>query len=214
MNSLKQMLLLVLLISSFVDPNATRAATLIGGVTVNDSLPQAQIPLKPMAEAKYDKTAPAPTCDCIGFDQNRVSIKLIDGNYKIVDADHWILDFANSPENAKQAFETIKAYQMNSICFAGRNSGKPMMYFLSNGQAPAGALKNEDAIPFDSTFVKAEQINGSWKLTCGNMWMEDFGAGTLAEKAAYDAAAQIRYFSFSRQCFVGRPGAAMTYYAK
>jgi len=170
--------------------------------------------MKPMGGAKYDKAQRLPARDCICFNQDRVSVKVIDGNYKIVDGDHWILDFANSADNAKLALETIQAYKMNEICFAGRNGAKPMMYFLSSGEAPSAALKNEDAIQFDTSLVKAEQINGTWKLTCGNMWMEDFGSGAQASNAAQDAAEQIKYYGFTRQCFVGRPGAPMTYYAK
>jgi hypothetical protein len=197
------------------------SATLFGGVTVNDDIPHQPVALKQMPPAKFDKATQevqaneAPQArDCICFNQNRVSVQQIDGHYKIVDGDHWILDFAESPENAKLALETIQTYRMNQICFTGRDGGRSMMYFLSNGEAPTGTIKNEDAIPFDSTLVKAEQVNGTWKLTCGQMWMEDFGAGQNAARAAKDAAEQLKYYGFTRQCFVGRPGAPMTYYVK
>lgn len=214
MNFAKGLNLVIALLSIQLSALPANSATLFGGVTVNDSLAQSDTQLKAMPNAKLDNTSQAPSRDCICFNQNRVSVKQIDGNYKIVDGDHWIIDFANSAENAKLALETIQTYGMNQICFTGRNSAKPMMYFLSSGEAPTGTMKNEDALPFDTGSIKAEQINGTWKLTCGNMWMEDFGSNQAAADAARDAAAEIKYYGFSRQCFIGRPGAAMTYYTK
>lgn len=190
--------------------------TLIGGVTVNDKLPVTSPgvskKLNPMSDAKYDKTtAQRPKCDCIGFDGNRVEAKQINGSWKVVDRDHWILDFAGNESNAQLSAKTIREYKMNEICFVGRNTGKPMMFFLSDGQAPQAKVEGEDAIQFDNSQVKAEEINGSWKLTCGTMWMKDFD--TNAE-AAKEAAEQVKYYGFTRQCFIGRPGAPMEYYAK
>lgn len=201
-------------ILTFMNASKSDAQMLVGGVTVNEKLPQAKSPelkkLNSMGDAKMDKI-PAPAGDCICFNQNRVEAKLVDGNWKVVDGDHWILDFNNNSANAQLAATTIRNYQMNEICFVGRNTGRPMMYFLSNGKAPQGKLEGEDAIPFDTTQVKAEEIDGHWKLTCGSLWMEDFGTNADCAKAA---AEQIKYYGFTRQCYIGRPGPLMEYFAK
>ncbi len=191
---------------------AAGAATLIGGVTVNDELPKTEVTLKKMSGEKSDKVAAEPKRDCICFDRQRVQAREVNGSWKIVDADHWILDFNTSSANAQLALETIQRYKMNQICFVGRDAGTPMMYFLSDGKAPEGDIgKGEDSLPLDPTKVKAEQINGRWKLTCGDEWMEDFAS---SEASARDAAEQIRTLGFTRQCFIGRPGASMRYFVK
>lgn len=191
----------IVLFSAMLAP-AVIVQTLYGGVTVNDSLQKASPKLKELSGAKYDKTAPAPKRDCVCFDRQRIEVKQIDGKWKIFDGEQWILDFNSGERNARMVADTIRSYKMNQICFVGRNTARPMMYFLSDGQAPEGKVAGEDAIPFDPRQVRAEQKNGSWKLTCGTMWMEDFGNNA---DAARDAAEQVKYYGFTRQCFIGRP---------
>ncbi|MBX9688609.1 MAG: hypothetical protein K2X27_18010 [Candidatus Obscuribacterales bacterium] len=193
----------------FLAANSASAETLLGGVSVNDALPRAELrSLSP----SLDKSIKTPLHqDCICFDRNRVEAKVIDGHWKIVDGDHWILDFASSGDAAATALNTIKTYKMNEICFVGRNAGVPMMYFLSDGQAPAGKIEGEDSIAFDNDSIKAELIDGRWKLTCGNMWMKDFGS---SKESAEEAVLELKYYGFKRQCFVGRPGAPMEYFAR
>lgn len=189
-----------------------QAQRLYGGVTVNESLASNQKSMKKMDGAKYDLSANTKVKrDCICFDRNRVELKQIDGRWKLIDGDHWILDFDANENNARQSLKVVQAYNLDEICFIGRNTARPMMYFLSDGQAPQGKLDGEDAISFDTKLVKAEEINGNWKLTCGNMWMEDFGQN---KECAQEAAETIKYHGFTKQCFVGRPGPPMEYFAK
>jgi Lysyl oxidase len=150
--------------------------------------------------------------DCLGFDPGNVQAVNIGGRWKVVDGSHWILDFGASQANAQKARDIIKHYGMNEICFVGRPSPtgqQLMMYFKVNGAAPAGAFPGEDAIPFNPANVVAQQAGGRWKVTEGSMWMLDFG---VSEANARKAAAIIREYGFSYQCFVGRPGAPMMYF--
>ncbi len=189
--------------------NQADAQTLIGGVTVNDSVPQAE--LKALSP-KIDEAKLPFKKDCICFDRNKIELKQIDGSWKLVEKDHWILDFAQRDDFASSSYKLIQDYKMDEICFVGRNTGKAMMYFLSDGQAPRGAgSQAEDLVSFDNGKIKAENIGGNWKVTCRDMWLQDFGK---SEADANDAAAVIKYYGFDRQCFVGRPGAPMEYYLK
>lgn len=192
---------------------AAAAAPLVGGVSYNDDLPRAE--LKTM-NAKLDTSAPKQ--DCICFNNNRVELKQIKGSWKLVDnKDNWILDFAQEREEGVQALQMVQNYNLNNICFTGRpfpngELGGRMMYFLSDGQAPQGPRKEgEDSLSFDNSLVKAEQLQGTWKVTCGDMWMLDFGSD---QAAAQNAADIIKYHGFTRQCYIGRPGPSMMYFVK
>ena len=194
---------------------ASMAEMLVGGVTVNDALLPSPQPnkLASMSGEKYDRAdSPAQKPqDCICFNRQAVEAKEINGSWKIVDGNHWILDFAANSAEAKMAEKTIRTYKMNEICFVGRGTARPMMFFLSDGAAPVGSVEGEDAISIDPGMVKAEQIKGSWKITCADNWMEDFAsdAGLAREGAGY-----IKQYGFTKHCYIGRPNAPMEYFAK
>ena len=152
--------------------------------------------------------------DCIGFNPANVQAKNIGGRWKVVDGDHWILDFNTKEAEAKKARDVIKFYGMTSICFVGRPSptGKQlMMYFKVGNKAPSGAFPGEDAIAFNNANVEAKKVSGTWKVVDGNMWMLDFGA---SEANARKAVWIIKKYGFNFQCFVGRPNAPMMYFRK
>lgn len=152
--------------------------------------------------------------DCVPFNPKTVAAKKIQGRWKVVDGDHWMMDFGSAQAEAKRAVKIIKHYKMNRICFVGRPSkdGKQlMMYFKINDQAPVGPFPGEDAIPFSASNVSALKISGRWKVVEGAMWMLDFGA---SEANARKAAWLIKKYGFTHQCFVGRPNAPMMYFRK
>ena len=106
------------------------------------------------------------------------------------------------------------AHFINNICFVGRpftDSKIKMMYFLADGQTPSGAYPGEDAISFDPNRVRAAEIDGRWKLVQDDMWMLDFGSN---KEQAVNAEQIVKYYGFTKQCFVGRPGPPMMYWRK
>lgn len=58
--------------------------------------------------------------DCISFNPNNIEVKEIGGRWKIVDGNHWIFDFDQNEEEAKQSFCTIKRYGFTKSCYVGR----------------------------------------------------------------------------------------------
>lgn len=75
--------------------------------------------------------APVGACvgeDCIGFNPAAITVKRVGGRWKIVEGEHWILDFGNKEDEAKSAFDIIQKYGFNKICFVGR-PGPSMSYF-------------------------------------------------------------------------------------
>jgi hypothetical protein len=66
--------------------------------------------------------------DSIGFNPSAVTVKKIQGRWKIVEGDHWILDFDQKEQEALKAFRVIQKYGFNRICFVGRPNAE-MIYF-------------------------------------------------------------------------------------
>lgn len=58
--------------------------------------------------------------DCIAFNPNTISVKQINGRWKIIDGSHYMFDFGNSKAEARQAFAMIKKYGFTKSCFVGR----------------------------------------------------------------------------------------------
>lgn len=66
--------------------------------------------------------------DAISFDPANIQAMYVNGRWKIVDGNHWIMDFDQSEAEARQAVSYILRYGFRSICFVGR-PGPAMTYF-------------------------------------------------------------------------------------
>ncbi len=56
-----------------------------------------------------------------------------------------------------------------------------------------------------------KEAGGNWKIVDGDHWMFDFGASKAEAESAHKI---IKYFGFTKTCYVGRPGPALTYLLK
>jgi hypothetical protein len=147
--------------------------------------------------------------DAIAFNPNKIQIKQISGRWKIVEGNHWILDFVDKVAEAKTSLAIIKKYNFNHICFVGRPDPS-MVYFKRDKQPePEPEPTKEDCIPFNYRNARVVNVKGSWKIVVGNMWLKDFGTN----KAEADKALRvIVYYRMNSQCFVGRPDPSLEYY--
>jgi hypothetical protein len=146
--------------------------------------------------------------DCISFNYQNAEVKKIDGRWKIVVGDMWLLDFGSSETEANKALSIIKHYHMNEQCFVGRPDPS-MEYFLVDGQAPSGTFSGEDCISFDPVKIEVKKIDGSWKIVENNLWILDFGD---REGEARKALKIIVEYGFDYICYVGRPDPSMIYF--
>ena len=153
--------------------------------------------------------------DRISLNPNNVAAVQISSRWKVVDGNHWILDFDQKRTAAERAVQVIKHYGLSFICFVGRPScpgQQPMTYWLTaQGQAPVGPMPNEDAISFDPNHIEVRKIGERWKLADGNNWLLDFGPGEGNAKVALYL---VKKFGFTKICFAGRPNPPMTYFRK
>lgn len=150
------------------------------------------------------------TEDCIPFNPKSVTAKLVQGHWKVVQGNMWMMDFGSNRAGAELAVKMIKRYGMNKQCFVGRPDA-PMHYYTVNGRAPQGAAPGEDCISFNPNSITASKVQGRWKVVQGNMWMLDFDQKEAEAKIAVDI---IKFYGFNKQCFVGRPNAPMKYFRK
>lgn len=66
--------------------------------------------------------------DCLGFDPARTEVAKVKGRWKIVDGGHWLLDFVQSENDAREALSVIQNYRFERICYVGRPRAS-MTYF-------------------------------------------------------------------------------------
>ena len=162
---------------------------------------------KIITRVKFDRSLKE---DCIGFNPAKIRVRRINRRWKIVEGSHWILDFEDKESEAYTAYAIIENHGMNSICFVGRPNPS-MTYFLSNGNAPVGAMSGEDAISFRWNKIEVKKIQGRWKIVEGSHWMMDFGSKRSEANAAL---AILKKYRFNKMCFVGRPKPSMTYFLR
>lgn len=158
--------------------------------------------------AALSSASAALAVDLIPFNPSRARVQQIGGRWKITVGSMWLKDFGGNRGEALQALRVIRHYGLNQQGFVGR-PGPSMEYYLVSGRAPVGAMPGEDAVAFNNATTRVRQIGGRWKVVDGNHRILDFG-GSRSE--AVEAYRIIRRYGFNRICFVGRPGASMTYF--
>ncbi len=147
--------------------------------------------------------------DCVTINLATTRAEYVRTSWKLVDGNRWILDFKDKGDQAKQAERIVKFYNLNRYCFVRRQSPS-FIYWLAGDQSAAGSMPNEDCLKFNPDNIAARQIRGSWKVVDGNHAMFDLPVQADAERAVQ----MIRHYRFDRTCFVGRPGATMSYLRK
>jgi hypothetical protein len=144
---------------------------------------------------------------CIRFDPSALSVRQINGRWKIVAGSHWLFDFASDQTAARQALKVIGHYRMDRRCTIGRPASS-FSYMLARGGVPTGAMTREDCVAFDPSRVQVSKIQGRWKIVAGRRWLFDFGSN---QGDARRALAVIRRHGFRQSCLVGRPHPGFTY---
>jgi len=193
-----------------------RAEMLQGGVEQVEILPRANLKLM---TARLDNSGPPFPQNCICFKPGSIAVEQEGGRYRLVERDAgvntWILDFGARGEEAGVAAKTIQHYNFNQLCTVGKSAdgrGPEMQYFTVDGSSTAAHREGEDAISFDPNLVAARFVQGRWKVVEGaDHWMLDFNEREADARRAVEI---IKYYNFTRVCYVGRPGAPMMYFTR
>jgi hypothetical protein len=148
--------------------------------------------------------------DCINFDPLKAEVKQVQGSWKVVVNDMWLLDFGANESEARKALQIIKNYRMNKQCFVGRPDPS-MVYYLTNGAAPAGPMAGEDCIAFNPSNLEVKQVQGRWKIVEGSHYVLDFNTNEAEARLALQL---IKKYGFTNICYVGRPDPSFVYFRK
>jgi len=144
--------------------------------------------------------------DCIPFNPSTAHAANIQGDWKLVDGNMWMLSFGNKQAEAQRAALIVKHYQFNKQCFVGRPNPS-FSYWLTNNHSAAGSMPGEDCLTFNPNTVQASFTGGMWKMVDGNHAMFSFPNQAEAVKAVQI----VKHYGFNHSCFVGRPDPSMTY---
>lgn len=166
-------------------------------------------PLMPLKPLQPQATMPVTVLkeDCIGFNPANIAVVQAGNRWKIADGNHWMFDFAGRQDEALQAHRILRHYGMNQSCFVGRPQ-PALSYMLTNGTAPAGRMRGEDCVAFNTADITVVQAAGRWKIADGSHWLFDFGD---SQGEAEQALAIMKKYGFTHSCYVGRPQASFTY---
>ncbi len=159
-------------------------------------------------------TAPGPGAqigneDCVAFNPATAHAALVQGSWKLVDGNHWILDFGNKQAEAQRAEQIVKRYNLNKQCFVGRPNPS-FTYWLVGNQSPAGGMQGEDCVGFNPATTQASSAGGMWRMVDGNHAMFSFPNQAEAQRAVQI----VKHYGFTQSCFVGRPAPSMSYLRK
>jgi hypothetical protein len=200
---------LALAITALFSISAAQGELLHGGIEKSNTIPTLNLQA---LEPSLDPAAAEFGQKCVCFNSSRVEAKQIDGRWQIIDGPRWLLDFGTRGDAVQDAVKAIKFYGLNQICAVGALSqyNTPNFhYFLVDGKAPRGPMPGDDTIAFDNSLIKAENVQGRWKITEGDNWMLDFNQDEASARATEKL---IKLYAFNRQCFIGRPGSPMMYF--
>ena len=154
--------------------------------------------------------------DCVWFDNATVTVGRAGDKYVL---QNWTPDgvvthteLGRNAAYADRALRIVQRYRLNQVCYVGRPNAQ-MVYFLSDGRAPEGAMESEDCVDIDPDGSVIRNIGG-WQI------VRDTPAGVenilpfRDAGNAYRALDIWRQFGFRKQCFVGRPEASFEYYRR
>ncbi|UCE26067.1 MAG: hypothetical protein JSW52_06790 [Candidatus Coatesbacteria bacterium] len=120
-------------------------------------------------------TGPYEAEDCIPFDPDKIEVKEIEGSWKIVEGDNWILDFGDKKDEADLAYSIIKKYGFTHICFVGRPDPS-MTYFRAGGPGSEAAMPDLVPDPLgEADVVWDSEEKVVKKVTVNNIGTADAG---------------------------------------
>lgn len=148
--------------------------------------------------------------DCLPLDPDAVSVGNRNGSWKLVQGSRWLLDAGANKAEMDAAKALVQHYGLDKHCFVGRPDPS-LSYWLVGDAAPEGAFPGEDCVSINPNNLTVRDSGSRFTIVSnGNHFA--FTAPTKAE--AEDVIAVIKYYGFTRSCFVGRPDPSMSYLRK
>jgi len=147
--------------------------------------------------------------DCISHSLAGLELVERRAGWFIIDGGHSIMHFGNNEAEAKTAFNILRHYKANQVCYVGRPVPS-MTYILSNGRSPVGPMTGEDCIRHDLERIRVQKRGSNWRLMENGHSMMQFPNEQEAKTAEFI----IKKYNFTHHCFVGRPDPSMEYFRR
>jgi hypothetical protein len=208
---MKPLVILPVLIAAFAAVLPANAKLLQGHLEETGQPQKTTMPAFQVEQAQIDNRRIKEYCSCM--QPTQVKVEQIAGQWALTNAQSQpLISFGVNADAAMEALHVIKTYGLNQTCTLSKGSSTYQLhYFLKDDEAPQGPMDGEDAIAVNGAPIRAEQINGSWKVTSGPIWMLDFGPD---QQSAQQAAEALQYHGFTHHCFVGKPSRSLMYFRK
>ncbi|PQA88454.1 hypothetical protein [Hyphococcus luteus] len=155
-------------------------------------------PLKPFKE------------DCISFNPDAVSVAKKNGSWKLVQGSMWMLDAGSKKSEMNRAKTIVQHYGMNKQCFVGRPDAS-LEYWLAGNAAPSGGLAGEDCVSINPNGLSVKNSGGHFTIVSNG---NHYAFTAPSQEEAETVIKAIKYYGFTKSCFVGRPDPSMRYLRK
>ncbi|HZG25313.1 MAG TPA: M12 family metallopeptidase, partial [Chitinophagaceae bacterium] len=146
--------------------------------------------------------------DCLPINPLNVTVKQSGNIWLVVDGSHSAFSAPNKAE-ADQIVKIIKFYGINKSCYVGRPNPS-FQYLLKGTTSPVGSMPGEDVIGFNPATLSIVPDGSQYLMTDGFSRMFMFPNKPEADMAL----TVIRKYGFTKQGYVGRPGASLQYMRK
>jgi len=146
--------------------------------------------------------------ECTPFNLDQTRVANVDGDWRVADFSHRLLNLGSSREAAQRALAVLAYYHFDEQCFVTRGSVQ-MLYWKRAGLVPKNQMPGQDCDTLDPATVKAVEQDGAWKVVAGARPLFDFDEN---KEAAARAVSVIRTYKLSRQCFFARSHQSAQYW--
>ena len=148
--------------------------------------------------------------DCININPSQVTVERKNGRWKLVQENMWILDAGSNRNEMLRARQIVQRYGLDKQCFVGRPNPS-LQYWLADNKSPQGGIPGEDCVSINPNGLTVSRSGSIYRVLSNGNHIP-FSAPSEAE--AKEIIAVVKYYGFTKSCFVGRPDPSMAYLRK
>ena len=136
----------------------------------------ATVPAAPTPGGATTAAAPPAAPEALqSFDSNRAEVQWTGGRWQVVAGGVVLKDFGARQEEARTALRLMRQLRLTQHGTVG--APRPVMeYWLADGRAPQGLVRDLHPLPLDPNSLRVEQVQGQWAVRDNTRVLFTFGA--------------------------------------
>lgn len=146
--------------------------------------------------------------DCVAIDTAQSYIAGENGNWKLRDFLHVVLNFGPYKVAAAKGLSVLKYYRFDETCHIGRGTADLVLYRAA-GEVPHQPMPGEDCTEIRSAKVEAVERDGDWKVVEGTRELYNYRSDRAG---ATQAATLVKSLNLTRQCYFDRKNMSASYW--